>query len=374
MAMSKFSDIMTITAASLEKYLLFNNWIRDYDYPNKNMMVFHNEEDILAFPASERLSDFYIAIPNVIKILSELQDKEEKEIIKEITTSYHDKIEFRIKSKSAEKGKLPLGYAARCIDGLKELILYSACAEQNKEPICLKATSNAKEVLNNFKLGQTEVGSFVINIDIQVVDDVNEQITLDNTAGKVATEHKIVKRIGHALGQVEDVNAEKVKLDELLPTAYEDGITANMCDALLKLKPENEDIEIETKIRYASSITKKTDSIETVSLKRNHFSIMNEISNRYRQIEDVKEILLTGDIASLRKKRSDAGHFQREIIINVFYDGSYRNIKSELGEDDYRVACDAHRDELRVEISGMLDMSKKTWEFTHVNSFNVINT
>lgn len=370
--MKKYEDLTIITAASLEKYLIFNNWIRDYDFPNRNMMVFHHNEDVIAFPASENLEDFYTAMPNTLRILSELLDKEEKEIIKGIATAYYDRIEFRIKSKSAENGKLPLGYAVKCIDGLKELILYSACAEQNREPICLKATNNAKEILNNFELGQTEVGSFVINIDIQVVDDVNEQLALDDTEVNVAMEHKIVKRIGQALNQIEEVNAEKVNLDELLPVAYEDGITANMCDALLKLKPENEDAEIETRIRYASTITKKTDSIETVSLKRNHFSIMSEISNRYRQVEDLEQFASAGDIASLKKKRIDGGHFGREVTITVYYDGAYRNIKAELGEDDYRIACDAHRDEMQVEIAGILDRRKKIWEFTHVSDFKVI--
>ena len=99
---------------------------------------------------------------------------------------------------------------------------------------------------------------------------------------------------------------------------------------------------------------------------------MSEISDRYRQIENIENTILRGDIASLKKKRVDAGHFQREIVISIFYDGSYRNIKAELDENDYRMACDAHRDELQVEIEGVIDMGKKTWEFTHVNNFKVI--
>lgn len=370
--MKKSDNLTVITAASLEKYLLFNNWVRNYGFPNKNMMVFKQHDEILAVPASEKLADFYSALPNVIHILAEIQDKEEEEIIKEIISSYYDKIEFRIKSKSAENGKLPLGYAAKCIEGLKELVLYSACAEQHKEPICFKTTNNAKQILNNFQMGQTEVGSFVINIDIQVVDDVNEQLTLEGTEADTTMEHNVVKRIGKALMQVDDVSSNRLSLDELIPRAYEEGITANMCDALQKLKPENEDVEIETKIRYASSISKRTDDIDIINLKNNHFYIISEISNRYRQIDNVENIILRGDIASLKKKRIDAGHIRREIVISIFDDGSYRNIKAELDENDYRMACDAHRDELQVEIEGMLDMGKKIWEFAHVNNFNVI--
>ena len=370
--MREYENLIVITAAALEKYLLFNGWIRDYEFKNKNMMVFYLDEDVVTFPSSEEFSDFYRILPKVIKVLAEVHNKDEKEIIKDVAASYFDKIEFRIKSKSAEKGKLPLGYAAKCIEGLKELILYSACAEQHKEPVCMKTTSNAKELLNNFKLGQTEIGSFVINIDIQVVDDVNEQLTLDNTIHDIGVEHRVVKRIGKALKQVDEVICNDVNIDELLPCAYEEGITANMCDAFLKLKPENEDVEVETKIRYASSISRKTGDVEVVNLKGNHFYVMNEISERYRKVENVDSVKVYGDIASLKKRKKDAGHFKREVIVNVFFDGGYRNIKAELTDEDYRVACDAHRDELQVEIEGTLDMGKKVWEFTHVQNFVVM--
>jgi len=112
-----------ITAASIERYLLLKGWARDYNF-----------------------------------------------------TVYFDRMEFRIISSLSQDGKLPLDYATDCIEGLKELILYSACAEQNAQPICFRATNAAKEYLESFKLVQTEVGSFVINIDIQVVDDRAEMI------------------------------------------------------------------------------------------------------------------------------------------------------------------------------------------------------
>lgn len=85
---------------------------------------------------------------------------------------------IRIKSKISEKGELPLGYASSCIEGLKELILYSACAENQAEAVCMRTTNSAKQILDNFRLAQTEKGSFIINIDIKVVDEENEQMVL----------------------------------------------------------------------------------------------------------------------------------------------------------------------------------------------------
>lgn len=88
----------------------------------------------------------------------------------------------------------------------------------------MKTTNYAKEILNNFRLGQTEVGSFVINIDIQVVDDKNEQPELVGSESNALIEHKVVKRIGTALRQIDDVANSKVKLEDMLPDAYQEGV------------------------------------------------------------------------------------------------------------------------------------------------------
>lgn len=78
-----------------------------------------------------------------------------------------------------------------------------------------------------------------------------------------------------------------------------------MCDALLKLKPENVDVEIDTKIRYASAITKKENSIDEIKMVNNHFQVLNEMSKRLKKSENVKNVLLEGYIKSLDRDKAD---------------------------------------------------------------------
>ena len=58
--MIRKEKLLNITAASLEKYLLFKNWKRDYNFKNKKLMVFEWEGESLVIPASEKYKDFYI--------------------------------------------------------------------------------------------------------------------------------------------------------------------------------------------------------------------------------------------------------------------------------------------------------------------------
>lgn len=371
--MNKLKILSNITATAIEKYLMLNNWSRDYNFKNNKLMVFEWNGESLVIPSSEKYKDFYIKLTEVIETLSEIYNKPFVEIVKEITASYYDLLQFRIKSEISEEGELPLGYASSCIEGLKELILYSACAEGNPEAVCLKATNNAKQILDNFRLAQTEVGSFIINIDIKVVDEKNEQLSLPGIIPDYPFEHKIVQRIGNAIQQIDDIAKGELKMDDVLISAYESGVTANICDALMKLKPENSDAEIETTIRYASSISQRVDDIRSVNICDNHFYVMNEIAKRYRNKNMNQNITIRGIIKSLEKKKIDEVKYERRVYIHSLLDGKYRVIKAELDEKSHKEACNAFRDECEVEIKGNLDMSGKYWKMKHVESFRVLS-
>lgn len=365
-------NIEKVTASALEKYLLLSGWNRNFNFPNRSMMVFYKEEDTLAFPSSEKLSDFYVCLPRVIDMLSEIYQKPTREIIKGITASYHDLLEFRIKEDSTKDGKIPLNYASECIEGIKELIMYSACAEQVKQPVCVRATQNAKDILNKFKLAQTEVGSYIINIDIQVAEE-EEQLSWPDSEAESSLEHKIVRRIGNAIKQVDKVTKDVSKFDEVINEAYKSGITANMCDALMKMKPSSPTATIETKIRYASACTNTVNDIDSVCIQSNHFNMISEISKIYRQVDNQEEIQLRGYIFSLSKKKVDEVHYERLIHLVADVDGSTRKVIANLGEDDYRIACDAHRDSKEITISGILDLSKTRYAFTSIKRFEIIS-
>lgn len=367
--MSLKKQYYSITAASVENYLLLNGWVRDTSFKNKNVMVFKScdSNQNIALPASEKFDDFFRVLEGILDTLSCLEHKTTDKIIKEILSYNYDKLEFRIISPFSEDGKLPLNYASNCIEGLKDLILYSACAEQNAQPVCSRATNNAKNYLENFKLGQTEVGSFIINIDTQVIDNNYEQIVMEDYLHQTLFEHKVVKRISTALSQINEVVNQKNTFSDLVESAYKTGITANMCEALLKLKPSNGDFKIDTKIRYATAITKKADSCEQIVIKSDHFWAIDEISKRYRDKVLYKDVQIRGVVVSLTNRDSE-----RQIRISTQYDGKYRIIHMELADDDYKLACDAHKEEREVEITGELDMSSRSWILTKIQNFKVI--
>lgn len=365
--------IYNITAASMDRYLQLNGWTRNYDFANRNMMVYtsrNNSPKTIAIPASEEFDDFYSIVSNVIELLQKKENRPANEIIKDITTTFIDRLEIRVISEITEDGKIPLEYAADCVEGLKELILYSVCAEQSARPICYRATEYAKSLLNKFKLAQTEKGSFILNVDIQVVDENNEQTVLDGCECDVPTpfEHKVIERIGTAIGQVDAIVQNQCQLSETAETAFEDGITANMCDAFLKMRPVSDADKVTTTIRFASSLTNRTGQVKRIEMRANHFLVIDELSKIYRDKVAIQDVNLTGIIRSL-SKRTESDSDLKTIRLYTTFNGSPRTVTISLSDAQYRIACDAHRDGLEVSVSGELDMSERYWVMNNVTNF-----
>jgi hypothetical protein len=110
------------------------------------------------------------------------------------------------------------------------------------------------------------------------------------------------------------------KIDTLIKSAFETGITANMCDALLKLRPDNADIEVCASFYYASSIQRDNNQDDTVKLSNMHFYVIDDIAKRYRDNTLIEDVALEGKVIILKRQMETTIH------LSTIIDGYQRNI------------------------------------------------
>lgn len=373
-------NLSGITASSIEKYLLLTGWDRDYSFVNDHISVFQRRDDIdfrIAVPATEDFSDYYERVYDLVTMLSLLLDKSENEIINSLKSAYTDRIEFRIITETSKEGKIPLDYAAQCLAGLKDLVLYAACAEEKASPICARTYNAAKSSLDKFQFEQTGMGSFVFNVGVRVASEEFEQLFLEeiDPPPPESTEHKVIKRIATAIQQVNAVADRQIKISDLVVNAYENGLTANMCDALSMLRPTGgEDIVLETSVHYAEAITREVVPASVSVFDNMHFALVDEISRVYKDCTLIEDVSFTGMITMLSKNGLGTGDdAENKIRLWTKYEGRMRAVDLLLSPDDHAMACDAYRDEKEVRVAGTLDKSGKHWFFSEVIEFSVLD-
>lgn len=377
MSFSKKKLLNGITSASIEKYLLLTGWNRVAQFGGR-LLVFENKEDVdfrIAVPASETLSDFFDRVYDLVQMLSSYSGRPEEAIIDSLKSAFTDRIQFRIITDASKNGKIPLDYAARCIEGLKDLVLYAACAEEKAQPVCARTYNAAKNNLEKFQFEQTEIGSFVFSVGVQVADEDYEQMYLEEAAPPPDEPdgHKIVRRIQTAMQQVDDVVNRQVQISELVEYAYQTGLTANMCDAIAKLKPiGGKEIKLETSIHYAEAITRAVIPPKINTFDDIHFALVDEISNRYKDSTLLEDVSLSGTIKML-SKNGNIGEDESENKVRLLtkYEGKFRGIDLILSPENHTAACNAYRDDKEVIVTGTLDKSGKYWFFSEVTKFEV---
>lgn len=222
---------------------------------------------------------------------------------------------------------------------------------------------------DKFELGQTGIGSFIINVDAKVASEDDDHIG-KLVEPKPTDEHKVVERISTAMQQVKQIT-EGAKISDVAASAFKDGITANMCESFLKLKHAYDyGTEIETTICYASAITDKIGVKEVVKFSDYHFSIIQEIANIYRDKTIVEDMVLFGSINKMQLNNNA----ERIISIECRTEDGKRLVQAMLTEKQHELACDAYKANQMVRISGVVDKSKKIWTMEGLSLLEVFSS
>lgn len=380
--------IKNITIETLERYLLENHWTQEKNFKNTKIKLYKSlyddEEYSIFIPSKNEYKDTKVRILDAVEIISELYEISFEEAIrniesyssligtmpnKEIETkkSFKDILSIRIISPLSKEGKIPLEYGSNIIEGVKKLILAAIYGEQHPQPYFLKSDKSSHERLDRYKLSQTAIGSYIFNVEVD--NELNQQLSINKEGiiEELSEERRVLRRIQNGINNIKEKD-----LDVLYENGYKDGLNANMCDALLNFNIKNTEFKIETKVAWAKDIPKPTDIKEKVILNNDDFFKVKNLSEKYKETKSIM-CEIKGIIITLNNKRnSNRISTQRHIVIQTILEGKFRKVKVELVESDYSKACEAHKNDSEVVVSGELIKEGKTWTLMKYRNFKVL--
>src|SRR5262249_53485986 len=139
---------------------------------------------------------------------------------------------FREVSPEAEAGYLPLDHAVRMVSGTRKLLLSVAHSVLVPQPYHPRMSrTEAEGFLARCRLGQTERGSFTLT----VACPLDLQVGLFGPMSEPFA-RRITSLLLHTLEELEQA-VERPRSDELTDLSRHPGISANLCESLLMLRP-----------------------------------------------------------------------------------------------------------------------------------------
>ncbi|HBP53971.1 MAG TPA: hypothetical protein DD643_06355, partial [Synechococcus sp. UBA8638] len=242
----------------------------------------------------------------------------------------------------------------------RDLIQSAACALSRAQPVYRAgANKEARELLDQVRLGQTHQGSFVVTVLTPVVPSpvqaVQQELFPDEDPDP-PIQRKMTRRLVEALKAARE-STEKTMAGEsdAFSHVVEKGVSANLCDALASLIGPFPTVDIG--VSWAQTRPSSLPQA-TVRFGKADAPILQEAARLFQARAPREEVHLPGFVERLKRPETkDDGtiHFKTRI------EGQEQAVTVVLSQSDYDRAVQAHKEKAMVTLMGDLERKGQRW-------------
>jgi hypothetical protein len=351
------------------KFLLAHKWINDGNY-NKIFTIWHRPEEQnvnfeLIVPEYNNIKYFYTTIEEILNGLSDFYGKTHSQIIDDFNNSIHDKVKYSIKSQTTKNGLIPLNEGIRLLDSTKEMLASTFMAVNKKKKNYIgQRYESVNNILEAVELGQTEEGSFVINIFIpkDYYEDKNIPLPLFEEQSYTRKALDIMESATkELLSKIEEY--QEYENIEMFNEIVEKGVSSNFCHAISEISSNGKN-DVLINIEYNDGIDKKTE-VREISISKEFIPIINKVVDFFRSDMIEEDQLLSGYVTMLHQEEDAV---EGEITLATWIEGKRRKVRMELNANDYIIAVNAHRDRQQVVCRGTLSIQDRIARLFDISS------
>ena len=299
-------------------------------------------------------------------------------VLNDLSGPPSDVLSLRVSTAETTLGSIYLDDALQLLRGGRDMLLSAACSVSRPQAFHPERTlSEANNFIKGCRLGQTERGSFVATIIAQVPPTFEQNEILPGEEFQQVTE-PFERRVTTRLMSSLDIIDQAVKADRLDPifNGISEGVSANLCEAVAHMKPRGDQSRVNVQMNWSRSRPRLPQGIpQSVSFTQADFPMLEEAGRRLRERAIPRRERFVGKVFSLQ---ADIGSLFDDlggkIVVRTEVGDQRARVKVLLNRADYRLACDAHRDDLRVAITGVVhhDVKIRVYELSEPSDFRVL--
>lgn len=215
------------------------------------------------------------------------------------------------------------------------------------------------------RLGQTEVGSYVLTIDAP----------LNVPAQLGATEVPFGRRATTYLFVSADHLARTVRRGEtsrLLDDPDAPLVSANLCEALVEMMPPDESADLQLTGAWSPLLPAPATAPTQVRFDRTMFKPIERLARQLRPSPDAASAKLVGKVVELSGAPSPAGQLEGDVVLQVQADDQLLKARVTLGVEDYARAGAAHLSQQYVSVHAQLHRGRRSHALKLATDFTVL--
>ncbi len=367
-----------MTLVQLESYLTTNNWVKDGQLRDV-ATIWHRQDSVnaeIVLPVSEKLKDYLQRLADAVEALASYEARPVIGVINDVTRCLAHLITVRVIHGDTESGTIPINDGVLLVQRAKDL-LHSAAMSMyaKKKRFSGPPPKDVRPYLDSLLLGQTEVGSYVVNVIAPVppesemerptpgqFEDIEKLPLASAVTASLTSSLNALSRAIDAYGERDD------------PTVFDEavlsGASANMCDALLDLSGQERKRAFEIKISTAPTPLFGGETV-VFCFDDEKVTHLAKASDYYKENYVLPGRTISGFIRRLdRPKGQETG----TVTVASVIIGLEKSIVIELGDDDYDRAILAHRAKSAIECHGDVHVTSRTVRLMSPSGFHVIGS
>ena len=330
-------------------------------------------------PLRRELADYALRMADIAQALAIVEQRPVLEVLSDLSAPPSDILRLRVQASEATLGNLPLDDALQLIRGGREMLLSAACSVIRPQAFHPEKTlKHANTFIKECRLGQTERGSFVATIITPVPPSFQQSAILPGHEEFQEVTEPFARRVTTRLMNSLDIVDQAVKTDRLDPifNGVDVGVSANLCEAVAAMKPPGNQSRLDIKMSWSRARPRMPKGIvQAVSFSEGDFPILEEAGRRLRERATPRRERFVGKVFSLQSEIASLfDDLAGRIVIRAEVRGQPARVKVVLNRDDYKLACDAHRDDRRVAVIGLIhhDLKIRVYELSEPSDFEVL--
>jgi hypothetical protein len=178
--------------------------------------------------------------------------------------------------------------------------------------------------------------------------------------------HKlVVPKLHGALSAVKEAARKSIETKDMSPftAERENGVSSNLCDALVGLNETAKDGEIE--IGFTLSRNRKDRGrLESIVLDQDYAPILAEASRKMKETQPQPDQEIFGFVVRLHRPTEDS---VGQATIQDFRPDKPRFVTASLSDPEYAIVADAHKKRAPVKTSGTVTRSGRGFTLSHAS-------
>ncbi|MFT3955742.1 MAG: hypothetical protein QM722_15550 [Piscinibacter sp.] len=357
-----------VSVEQIQAYLQSKEWFQDGKIRSvATIWHRHQDEDAEVVLPFSYAKDFRQRIRDALSSIASFENRAPTDVLNEVKQLFANVIAIRVIAEDTDGGTIPINDGVLLITKAKDLL--SAAARSlyvKKKQFTRGAPKEAKEYLETLLLGQTEVGSYVVN----VIAPVQAVPTGPELATPIPLAQSITTSLVSGLTALEKASASFEENGNLgaFDEAVQAGASSNMCDALLGFSGEKHNRTFEITVTAAPSPLFEVTPAKFV-FDGKQVEVLEKATNYYKGDYVLPQRTLIGHITKLSKPKDETSH---TITIEAMVGDVERKVQVELSGDDYHMAVIAHDKSKIVRVDGDVHVKSKSAQLFNPVNFGVI--